>query len=122
MSRLIDADALMELVQKTHCTGCNNYNKVKCRACGIGDMLDYLDDAPTFDLWHYPSKGEIPDKDWSKHPANISKECWVVTKRGVGTIARWDNDYRMWFERPRLAVIDVVAWQYFIPPKKEYTY
>ena len=73
-------------------------------------------------MWHYPSKGEIPDKDWSKHPANISKECFVVTKRGVGTIARWDNDCRMWFEKPRLAVIDVIAWQYFTPPEKEYVY
>ena len=74
------------------------------------------------DRWHYPSRGEFPDKDWSKHPANISKECWIITKRGVGTIARWDNDYRMWFERPRLAVIDVIAWQYFVPPEKLYTY
>ena len=72
--------------------------------------------------WYYPSRGEFPDKDWSKHPANISKECFVVTKRGIGTIARWDNDYRMWFEKPRLAVIDVIAWQYFVSPKKEYTY
>lgn len=74
------------------------------------------------DRWHYPSRGEIPDKDWSKHPLNVSKKCFVLTKRGVGTIARWDNDYRMWYERPRLAVIEVIAWQYFIPPKKEYTY
>ena len=29
--------------------------------------------------WHYPSKGEIPDKDYSKHPANISKECFVLS-------------------------------------------
>ena len=72
--------------------------------------------------WHYPSRGELPDKDWSKHPLNVSKECFVVTKRGVGTIARWDDDYRTWFEKPRLAVIDVIAWQYFVPPKKEYTY
>lgn len=72
--------------------------------------------------WHYPSKGELPDKDWSKHP-NISKECFVLTKRGIGTIARWDNDYRMWFEnQPPLPVRGVVAWQYFVPPKKEYTY
>lgn len=71
------------------------------------------------DRWHYPSKGEIPDKDWSKHPANISKECWVVTKRGVGTIARWDNDYRTWFENqpPHLPVTEVIAWQYFVPPR-----
>lgn len=104
--RLIDADA-------TPSMGISNFSIM---------FRKVIDRMPTVDLWKYPSKGEIPDKDWSKHPLNVSKECFVVTKRGVGTIARWDNDYRTWFERPRLAVIDVIAWQYFIPPKKEYTY
>ena len=70
--------------------------------------------------WHYPSKGELPDKDWTKHPLNISEECFVLTKRGIGTIARWDNDYKTWFEnQPHLSVPDVIAWQYFVPPKEE---
>ena len=69
--------------------------------------------------WHYPAKGEIPDKDWSKYPLNVSKECFVFTKYGIGTIARWDNDCIMWFERPHLPVLEVIAWQYFVPPKEE---
>ena len=70
--------------------------------------------------WHYPSRGEIPDKDWSKHPLNVSKKCFVLTKEGVGTIARWDNDYRIWFEKnPFVPVVDVIACQYFVPPKEE---
>lgn len=70
--------------------------------------------------WHYPSKGEMPDKDWSKHPLNVSKECFVFTKRGIGTIARWDEDYRTWFEKmPHLPVTEVIAWKYFEPPKEE---
>ena len=89
------------------------------RAVKIVQALNMAIEALERTEWHYPSKGEIPDKDWSKHPQNISKECFVVTKRGIGTIARWDNDYRMWFERPRLAVIDVIAWQYFETPKEE---
>lgn len=117
--RLIDADDRIEFIKNVYCPECDNYNGVRCRACPINDMIEAIDKAPTVDPWHYPSKGEVPDKDWSKHPANISKECFVVTKRGVGTIARWDNDYRMWFEKPRLAVIDVIAWQYFVPPDKE---
>ncbi len=70
--------------------------------------------------WHYP-KEELPDKDWTKHPKNISKECLIFTKRGIGTIARWDNDYKTWFENqpPHLPVLEVVAWQYFVPPKEE---
>lgn len=92
------------------------------RAIKIIQALNMAIEALEATRWHYPSRGEFPDKDWSKHPDNVSKECFVVTKRGVGTIARWDNDYRMWYERPRLAVIEVIAWQYFIPSKKEYEY
>lgn len=70
--------------------------------------------------WHYPSRGELPDKDWSKHLLNVSKECFVLTKRGIGTIARWDNDYKTWFEnQPHLPVPDVIAWQYFVSPEEE---
>ena len=69
--------------------------------------------------WYYPSRGELPDKDWSKHPLNVSKECFVFTKFGIGTIARWDNDCLMWFERPHLPVLEVIAWQYFEPPKEK---
>lgn len=84
-------------------------------ACEIERLIDA---QPTVDPWHYPSKGELPDKDWSKHPLNVSKECFVLIERGVGTIARWDNDYKMWFEnQPKAPVIKVIAWQYFVPPK-----
>lgn len=70
--------------------------------------------------WHYPSKGELPDKDWTKHPANISKECFIITKGGIGAIARWDNDYRIWFEnQPHLPATEVIAWRYFVPPEEE---
>ena len=109
MSRLIDADALMELIEKTHCTGCNNYNKVRCRACGIGDMLDYLDDAPTVDLWHYPSKGEYP-------PSGEEVLCllWGTTP----DVGCWNEKDKLWhfdeFEEE-----DVDCWQYIELPKEE---
>ena len=106
--RLIDADALMDLVQKTHCTGCNNYNKVKCRACEIGDMLNYLDDAPTVDQWHYPSKGEYPPK---------GREVLCVIWNGTSCVAylREDNE---WTTNGRNAFDNVRVWQSIEPPKE----
>ena len=108
--RTIDADELKKMFPDKG-EGAWTYN-ITAKA--------YIDAAPTVDSWHYPSRGELPDKDWTKHPLNVSKECFVLTKRGVGTIARWDNDYRTWFEnQPHLPVPDVIAWQYFVPPKEE---
>lgn len=46
--RLIDADALLEHI-KTYCDGCNSYGGVMCRACGYGDAIDAIEDAPTVD-------------------------------------------------------------------------
>lgn len=61
--RLIDADALIHEIQSVHCNDCDRRKGTKkgkttfvyeigdapCRACGIGDALDYLEDAPTVD-------------------------------------------------------------------------
>lgn len=123
--RLIDADERIELIQKTHCTGCNNYNKVKCRACDIGDMLDYLDDAPTVDQWHYPSKGEYPPltnhKSWSD---DVLCECTdgkyrvghYINTMGHKSGTQWDN---WWFEFGMERKGIVLRWQYIDPPKEE---
>lgn len=109
--RIIDADKL----KKTIADPLNSAYGVDCTKY-TRKLIDY---APTVDQWHYPSRGELPEKDWTKHPLNVSKKCFVVTKMGIGTIARWDNDCIMWFERPQLPVLEVIAWQYFVPPKEE---
>jgi hypothetical protein len=113
--KLIDADEVLKEI-KEYEDGC----KMLLLDEDPRVIKQHIMFAPTVDLWKYPSKGEIPDKDWSKHPLNVSEECFVLTKRGIGTIARWDNDYRTWFEnQPHLPVPDVIAWQYFEPPKEE---
>ena len=50
MARYIDADALIENVKRVYCTDCNNYNEIRCRACGTDDALDMIEDAPTADV------------------------------------------------------------------------
>lgn len=63
MSRLIDADALINETMERYCSDCERRKGVKngkwkivysigdapCRACGIGDMIDELEDAPTIE-------------------------------------------------------------------------
>ena len=53
MARLIDADALVEHIKDVYCDGCNNYNYIKCRACGTDDaisMIENADDVPAIPI------------------------------------------------------------------------
>jgi hypothetical protein len=45
--RLIDADAFEADCRKRYCTGCENYNGIKCKSCWVADMLDEIENAPT---------------------------------------------------------------------------
>ena len=56
MARYIDADALIEEIKRVYCADCNNYNEIRCRACGTDDALRMLEDAPTEDV---VPKGEV---------------------------------------------------------------
>ena len=61
MSRLIDADALINKITKYYCKNCDRRKGMKngkykalyeiggvpCRACSIDDMKDEIDNAPT---------------------------------------------------------------------------
>jgi len=49
--RLIDADALIELIENSNCKDCNHYNYIKCRACPTDDAVTYIDEAPTVGEW-----------------------------------------------------------------------
>lgn len=63
MGRLIDADVLTTQMRSFHCTNCDRRKGTKngkltfvyeigdapCRACGIGDAIEYLEDAPSVD-------------------------------------------------------------------------
>lgn len=64
--------------------------------------------------WHYPSRGELPDKD---------VECLVHTKSGNNFIAMIDSSDNCWctgeFFSEYLRDNYVLAWQYIVPPKEE---
>lgn len=43
----LERNALIERIEKAYCDGCENYNGVRCSACGIGDAIEVVEDAPT---------------------------------------------------------------------------
>ena len=49
MDEFISREATIKRIKKVYCVGCNSYNGVRCRACGTGDAIDIIEDAPTVD-------------------------------------------------------------------------
>ena len=49
MAEYIEREALLNRIRDVYCADCNSYNGVRCRACGIGDTIDMIEDAPTVD-------------------------------------------------------------------------
>ena len=123
--RLIDADALIEQIEDECCKDCNSYNGVRCRACDTGDALDYLERAPTFDQWHYPSKGEYPTEGEQvlcciKRPDGFVKD-WYET--GYFEKGKWhcvdDEDFLSELIVEQNYKLEVLAWQNIVPPQEE---
>lgn len=50
MAEHIEREATIKRIQEVYCAGCNSYNGVRCRACGTGDAIDMIEDAPTADV------------------------------------------------------------------------
>ena len=49
MGECIEREATIKRIKEVYCVGCNSYNGVRCRACGTGDAIDIIEDAPTVD-------------------------------------------------------------------------
>ena len=50
MGECIEREATIKRIEAVYCTGCNSYNGVRCRACGTGDAIDMIEDAPAADV------------------------------------------------------------------------
>ena len=79
MAEYIDREALIKHIQKTYCAGCNSYNGVRCRACGTGDAIDMIEDAPAADV------GPVVRTRWA-HLGGDERCCpvcgFVITNEG----------------------------------------
>ena len=49
MAEFISREATIKRIKEVYCIGCNSYNGVRCRACGTGDAIDMIEDAPAVD-------------------------------------------------------------------------
>ena len=49
MAECIEREATIKRIKEVYCVGCNSYNGVRCRACGTGDAIDMIEDAPAVD-------------------------------------------------------------------------
>ena len=50
MDEYISREETIKRIKESYCAGCNSYNGVKCRACGTGDAIDVIEDAPVADV------------------------------------------------------------------------
>ena len=50
MDEFISREATIKRIKKVYCVGCNSCNGVRCRACGTGDAIDIIEDAPAADV------------------------------------------------------------------------
>lgn len=50
MDEFISREATIKRIKEVYCADCNSYNGVRCRACGTGDAIDMIEDAPAADV------------------------------------------------------------------------
>ena len=68
MAECIEREATIKRIKEVYCVGCNSYNGVRCRACGTGDAIDIIEDAPAADVapvvhgrWEMRPTGMVTD-------------------------------------------------------------
>lgn len=50
MVEFISREETIKRIKEVYCIGCNSYNGVRCSACGTGDAIDMIEDAPAADV------------------------------------------------------------------------
>lgn len=87
MAECIEREATIKRIKEVYCVGCNSYNGVRCRACGIGDAIDMIEDAPTVDaVQKIPIVGEaveVTEPDFTKSAAPEPRTVTVEELRAL---------------------------------------
>lgn len=104
--RLVDADAIPSM-------GISNFSVM---------FRKVIDDMPTVDLWHYPSKGELPPMDervylWMEgdvFPVVAKRHAFKSHNEEWSWDCYWGSGFILKHNDER-----IVAWQYIVPPKEE---
>lgn len=94
MAECIEREATIKRIKEAYCVGCNSYNGVRCRACGTGDAIDIIEDAPTVDAVIVTRCKDC------KHFKNYGKTSLLIDGKNIKAgwchrRARYDEEYRM---------------------------
>ena len=100
MDEYISREETIKRIKECYCAGCNSYNGVRCRACGAGDAIDVIEDAPVADvapvvrtLWAHIGGGEwccpvcgfviTTEGSWDKPTKKYCEDCGAKMDGGV---------------------------------------
>lgn len=103
--RLIDVDELKKTAEycELDSSSINQSSKTYI-------ALEDIDNAPTIDLWHYPSKGELPIE---------GEEVLCKLPYNNYAVGKYNTQFEYFgFEDTNLTPINIECWQYIIPPKE----
>ena len=73
MDEFISREATIKRIKEVYCVGCNSYHGVRCRACGTGDAIDMIEDAPAADV------APVVHGEWEIVVGSNGKEYMVCT-------------------------------------------
>ena len=74
MAKYISREATIKRIKEVYCVGCNSYHGVRCRACGTGDAIDMIEDAPAADV------APVVHGEWEIVVGSNGKEYMVCTR------------------------------------------
>lgn len=87
MAECIEREATIKRIEEVYCVGCNSYNGVRCRACGTGDAIDMIEDAPTVDAVIVTRCKDCKHKGWVQEPCHGKSvdycKVWDCTLRNL---------------------------------------
>lgn len=89
MAEFIEREAAIKRIKEVYCAGCNSYNGVRCRACGTGDAIDIIEDAPAADVAPVVRCKDCKHKGWVQEPCHGKSvdycKVWDCTLRNLET-------------------------------------
>ena len=98
MDEFISREETIKRIKEVYCVGCNSYHGVRCRACGTGDAIDMIEDAPAADVAPVVrckdcKYGEVDNEDFhDQYLCHISGSDWNCGNHFCSYGERKDGD------------------------------
>lgn len=86
MTECVEREATIKRIKEVYCVGCNSYNGVRCRACGTGDAIDIIEDAPAADVAPIEALNRLRDELCAQE---------LITMRGLKRLNALIGKYTM---------------------------